>query len=1012
MKQKFLAVIVAGIITSLFAHGQTPITTAEELQDIGRDAVSLRGRYVLASDIEVEDWIPIGEINAPFQGVFDGGGYTITVRSIGNAAAEPYRARSVTKIPGEETFLIGLFGSTGRRSLVQNVRITGEITFEGDGNVVTGGIAGANFGQILNCITETVTEAKNFGKGDCFAGGIAGINNGVVRNCYTTGDIEAFGGINNYAGGLAGVNDTDAGTIQFCYASGDVSAIEGGGDCFAGGIAGLCARGASVQYGVAFNSAIVTDGTDEAHHLTGRIVGKNFGRIGGNYSRRDMTLAMDVVRANDRSIFAPVAIQDRLWWERYARYAFGNASARPWTWNETTGLPALFWENRMAPSVRPARERQTARRADLSARDMQEQQDNRPPVRERQTARQAGKTVEIHTVEDLQSVSESLSALEGTYILMNDLTLEDWTPTGVIGDRESFNGVFDGNGHTLTLSGLAEGQARRFCLYGGIFGEIGKRGIVKNLRVKGNPEFSSGEKSMFFGCIAAENNGIIECCVSEMDIMADGGLYTAGNKWASFAKGAAMSNATRTVTGFFEWGVFAGGIVGVNHGTVRDCYSTGDIRISGKGYKCAGGIAGGNDNILLNCYATGNLTAEGDGASRYTGGLAGINNQTNENCVALNEELTARGKSGGAAPAGVSLEWNVNIALGIAARDYKQQITNSFFRDDMIFNREDEQGNAQKKSFGEKVQVKGREVTVEDTENRSWWQNIGKRNTFRFSDHAPDAPWFWDSELRRPILYWETEIATDNLPLQDDETLQDDLSAQEDETDASFRDEEKEVDTFEDLSERTANASYDLAPWKDRNTGKWGLRDRLTREIIVPARYDEIDIDMENGFFLVGIEGKGRGFLDNTGKEIIPLKYECIFHEIPDKNQSGVYSFGTTFVIQKTDRSPSPQNKYFTDGTVIIGQPKMSGGIRSGATYGFVNDRGKEITPFIYTQAFPFREGRALVSKESRIGFIDKNGQEVIPCIYSSAGFFVDGKSKVKLGDEEFYIDKNGKRLP
>jgi hypothetical protein len=907
-------------MTSLFAHGQTPITTAEELQDIGRDAASLRGRYVLANDIEVEDWIPVGDINAPFQGMFDGAGYTVTVRSIGNAAAEPYRARSATKISGEETFLIGLFGSTGRRSLVQNVRIAGEIRFEGDGNVVTGGIAGANFGQILNCIAGAATEAKNSGRGDCFAGGIAGINNGVVRNCYTTGDIEATGGINNCAGGLVGVNDTDAGIIQFCYASGDVSAIEGG-DCFAGGIAGLCARGAVVQYGIAFNSAIVTDGTDEAHHLTGRIVGKNFGRIGGNYSRRDMTLAMDVVHANDRSVFAPAAIQDRLWWERYARYAFGNAHARPWTWNETTSLPALFWENAMTPSVRPARERQMARqtvpparrretaqqatpparerqatrRTNLSARDMEEQQDNRPPVRRRETARQTRETVEIHTVEDLQSVGESLSALEGTYILMNDLTLEDWTPIGVTGDRESFNGVFDGNGHTLILSGMAEGQARRFCLYGGIFGEIGKRGVVRNLRVAGDLEFSSGEKSMFFGGIAAENNGTIECCISELNVTADGGQYTTGNKWASFAKGVAFSHRNNAVMGFFEWGIYAGNIVGLNHGTVRNCYSTGNMQISGKGYKSVGGIAGGNNNILLNCYATGNLASEGDGASRFTGGIAGINNQTIENCVALNEKLSAWGKSGGAAPSGIVLEWDVNITLGIAARDYKQQIRNSFYRDDMMFNREDERGNTQKRSVGEALQTKGKAVFLEETENRSWWQNIGKKNAFRFGDHAPDAPWRWDDERRRPILYWETETATENLPLQDDETG------------ASSRDEEKEVDTFEDLpTERAANVSHDLAPWKDGNTGKWGLRDRFTREIIAPARYDEINIDTENGFFLVGIEGKGRGFLDNTGKETIPLKYECVFHEIPQKTNA-IFSWGISFAIQKMDTLPLPE---------------------------------------------------------------------------------------------------------
>jgi hypothetical protein len=33
-------------------------------------------------DIEVEDWTPIGDINAPFAGVFDGGGHTVTIRRI------------------------------------------------------------------------------------------------------------------------------------------------------------------------------------------------------------------------------------------------------------------------------------------------------------------------------------------------------------------------------------------------------------------------------------------------------------------------------------------------------------------------------------------------------------------------------------------------------------------------------------------------------------------------------------------------------------------------------------------------------------------------------------------------------------------------------------------------------------------------------------------------------------------------------------------------------------------
>ena len=385
------------------------------------------------------------------------------------------------------------------------------------------------------------------------------------------------------------------------------------------------------------------------------------------------------------------------------------------------------------------------------------------PVRERKT-RQVNANAqhpikEIHTAEELQAVGQSPSALQGNYILMNDLTLDNWTPIGVRGDREAFVGTFDGNGHTLTLSSLAEGQARRFCLYGGVFGEIGKRSAVRNLRVAGNLTFSSGNKSMYIGGIAAENNGLIECCVSELNITADGGQYTTGNKLTALGKAAAASSATnRTVVAFYEWGIYAGDIVGVNFGIVRNCYATGNLHISGKGYKSAGGIAGGTGGSAggstVNCYATGNITAEGDGASRFVGGIAGMNSNLIESCVALNEELTAKGQSGGFAPSGASLEWNINIALGIAGRDINRDISHAFYRSDMTLNREDAEGNSQKKSFGEMFQKKGKEIAPEETKNQTWWQSVGNKYKFLFGDSS-SAPWVWDDQQKRPTLYWE-----------------------------------------------------------------------------------------------------------------------------------------------------------------------------------------------------------------------------------------------------------------
>ncbi|MDR0348232.1 MAG: hypothetical protein LBH90_01910 [Tannerella sp.] len=40
-----------------------------------------------------------------------------------------------------------------------------------------------------------------------------------------------------------------------------------------------------------------------------------------------------------------------------------------------------------------------------------------------------------------------------------------------------------------------------------------------------------------------------------------------------------------------------------------------------------------------------------------------------------------------------------------------------------------------------------------------------------------------------------------------------------------------------------AGAAHELKPWRDTDTGKWGLKKKTTQEITVPVQYDEIDKD-------------------------------------------------------------------------------------------------------------------------------------------------------------------------
>ncbi|MEG1883548.1 MAG: prepilin-type N-terminal cleavage/methylation domain-containing protein [Clostridia bacterium] len=69
-------------------------------------------------------------------------------------------------------------------------------------------------------------------RGKRFAGGIAAINNGSISDCTVFGGVKSTSPSSGIAGGIAGQND---GNIAMCYVASDVS-----GGQFAGGIAGTC----------------------------------------------------------------------------------------------------------------------------------------------------------------------------------------------------------------------------------------------------------------------------------------------------------------------------------------------------------------------------------------------------------------------------------------------------------------------------------------------------------------------------------------------------------------------------------------------------------------------------------------------------------------------------------------------------------------------------------------------------------------------------------------------------
>lgn len=203
-------------VNLILSGGPLPITSIEELQQIGRDpAHPLRGNYVLCDDIDASvtatwnqgaGFIPIRDAqDYSFRGTLDGQGHSIMSLTVAN----------------NDLASVGLFAALTSDAVIKNLKleqcvISGKEGPGLDADVIyVGGIAGTNSGRIENCsVTGTV-----FGYN---AGGLVGSTEGTVNRCYAICNVYS----RSYAGGLAAQN---AGEITESYSAGEVYGDTAGG---------------------------------------------------------------------------------------------------------------------------------------------------------------------------------------------------------------------------------------------------------------------------------------------------------------------------------------------------------------------------------------------------------------------------------------------------------------------------------------------------------------------------------------------------------------------------------------------------------------------------------------------------------------------------------------------------------------------------------------------------------------------------------------------------------------
>ena len=104
-----------------------------------------------------------------------------------------------------------------------------------------------------------------------------------------------------------------------------------------------------------------------------------------------------------------------------------------------------------------------------------------------------------------------------------------------------------------------------------------------------------------------------------------------------------------TVTATTAATSIGGGLVGYAKGTtiITNCYATVKVDSSSPtkqdAYAYAGGLVGEDSGTIKNCYATGEVTASSSGSVPYAGGLVGKASGTIKNSIALNQWVNASG---------------------------------------------------------------------------------------------------------------------------------------------------------------------------------------------------------------------------------------------------------------------------------------------------------------------------------------------------------------------------------
>ena len=194
------------------------------------------------------------------------------------------------------------------------------------------------------------------------------------------------------------------------------------------------------------------------------------------------------------------------------------------------------------------------------------------------------------------------------------------------------------------------------------------------------------------------------------------------------------------------------------------------------------------------------------------------------------------------------------------------------------------------------------------------------------------------------------------------------------------------------------------------NDGSPSCVDKSGKELSI-GDYSFI-LDFNDGMAVVNRDNK-YGFIDTSGKEVIPCAYE----------EATSFSEGYAFVkkdgkYMQIDKSGKILNTFnyenireFHDGLAMVSK-KSGNDILSG----YIDTKGNEVIPCIYTSYSDFSEGLAAVEKDGIYGFVDKKGNSTFDLKDEEVKKIIQAKiqekeEKRKQEEEERRIEEEKRRI-